>query len=158
MPEAKRTSPEETFDSVIVPALAMARRDHDDGDLDATDLQVVVRAAREVAEEVAELRTPPVSHPDERVRVLVCPARDETEYVVAELLALTLDSNLWEVRVAGDETLAAELIEVVADYRPAVVVIATMPPGGLSHASRLPSKRNDRPSTCCGRALPRWSR
>jgi predicted PurR-regulated permease PerM len=135
--EAKRTSPEETFDAVIVPALCLARRDREEGDLDAADLRFVVRAAREVAEEVAELSTAPAGNPDERVRVLLCPARDEVEYVAAELLALTLDPNRWEVRVAGDETLASELMEQVADFRPAIVVISAMPPGGLSHARYL---------------------
>src|SRR5262249_20839297 len=52
---AKETSPDQAFDTVVVPALCLARRDRDDGKLEPADLQFVVTAAREVAEEVAEL-------------------------------------------------------------------------------------------------------
>ena len=142
---AKATSPEAAFDDVIVPALCLARRDRDDGALDPADLQFVVRAAREVAEEVADLREVPTGAPGEdRVRVLLCAARDGAEQVAAELLGLTLDSNRWEVKVAGDETLASELVEMVADFRPAVVVISTLPPGGMSHARYLVTRLRQR--------------
>ena len=141
---AKEHGPEETFDQVIVPALCLARRDHDESDLDAADLRYVNAATREVAEEVAELREVPSGNANERARVLLCPARDETEHVVASLLALTLDPNRWEVKVAGDETLASELVEQVAEFKPAVVVIATMPPGGLSHARYLVTRLRQR--------------
>lgn len=141
---AKEHSAEATFDDVLVPALCLARRDNQEGDLDAADLRFVNHATREVAEEVAELREVPGDTAAERRRVLVCPARDETEHVAAELLGLTLDPNRWEVKVAGDEALASELVEQVADFRPAVVVIATMPPGGLSHAKYLVTKLRQR--------------
>ncbi len=134
--EAKASGPDAVFDKIVVPALCMARRDHEDGDLDTADVRFIVRAAREVAEEVNELRQP-WSGAEQRVRVLVCPARDEAEQVAAELLAMSLDPNRWEVRVAGDETLASELIEQVGEFRPAVVVLATLPPGGVSHARYL---------------------
>ena len=138
--EANRTSPEETLDTVIVPALGLARRDSEDGDLETADLKFVADAAREIATEVVDLRGPLEDGPGaarERVRVLLCPARDETEHVAAELLALTLDPARWEVKIAGDETLASELVDQVAEFRPAVIVIAAMPPGGLSHARYL---------------------
>jgi predicted PurR-regulated permease PerM len=134
---AKQTSLEEAFDSVIVPALCLARRDRDEGNLEAADLRMVVNAAREVAEEVAELREPGNGTTQERLRVLICPARDDAENLAAHLLALTLDSHRWEVKVAGDETLASELITMIEEFHPAVVVIATLPPGGVSHARYL---------------------
>jgi hypothetical protein len=78
------------------------------------------------------------------LRLLLCPARDKTEQFAAELLALTLDPNRWEVKVAGDETLASELVELVAEFRPAVVLITVMPPGGLSHARYLLTRLRQR--------------
>ncbi|MDY3554585.1 AI-2E family transporter [Gemmata sp. JC717] len=122
------------LDSVVVPALCLARRDHHEGDLDKSDLHYVATAAREIAEEVAELR-PVTEHPAEsRVRLLIAPARDEAEHVAAEVFALTLDPSRWEVKIVGDETLASELITQVDEFRPAVVLIATLPPGGVTHA------------------------
>jgi predicted PurR-regulated permease PerM len=145
--EAEESSPEAAFDTVIVPALCLARRDHQEGDLDAADLRFVVQAAREIAvqiAEAAEARPAKVSSDEARVRVLLCPARDEAEHVAAELLAQTLDPHRWEVKVTGDETLASELVELVEAFRPAVVVIATMPPGGLSHARYLMTRLRPR--------------
>jgi hypothetical protein len=107
-------------------------------------MKFVISAAREVAVEVVDLREVPVEHVEERVRVLLCPARDESEHVAAELLALTLDPNRWEVKIAGDETLASELVELAAEFRPAVVVIATLPPGGISHARYLVTRVRQR--------------
>lgn len=135
--EAKKTSPEAVFDDVIIPALTLARNDQQEGDLGDEEMNYIVTAAREVAEEVAELRTAPAGNSDERIRVLLCPARDKTELLAAELLAMTLDPSRWEVKVAGVETLASELVELVASFRPAVVVVTAMPPGGLSHARYL---------------------
>lgn len=140
---AKQTSPEEAFDSVMVPALCLARNDCAEGNLEPADLRFVVGAVREIAEEVAREREANGTT-DERVRVLLTPARDEAEYVATELLSLTLDPNRWEVKIAGDETLASELVEMIADFRPAVVLIATMPPGGLSHARYLVTRVRQR--------------
>ena len=147
--EANRTTPEEAFDTVIVPALCLAKRDREDGDLDPADLKYVVAAAREVAVEVAGLRDAPaavVAETDarDRVRVLLCPARDEAEHVASDLLALTLGTARWDVKVSGDETLASELIDQVAEFRPAVVVIASLPPGGLSHVRYLLTRLRQR--------------
>jgi predicted PurR-regulated permease PerM len=141
---AKENTGEATFDDVLVPALCLARRDNLEGDLDAADLRFVNAATREVAEEVAELREVPAGSAADRRRVLLCPARDATEHVAAELLALTLDPNRWEVKIAGDETLASELVAQVADFAPQVVVITTMPPGGLSHARYLVTRLRQR--------------
>jgi hypothetical protein len=102
------------------------------------DFRFAIRAAREVASEIGELReqTQEPYH-DERVRLLVVPARDEAEHVAAEILAGELDSAKWEVRVAGDEMLASELVAAVEEFRPAAVVFAALPPGGMSHCRYL---------------------
>jgi predicted PurR-regulated permease PerM len=138
---AGRDGPDAALESVIVPALCLARRDLDDGDLDPMDFQVAIRAAREVADEVAELRQVVVSEPGmQRIRVLVAPTRDEAEHVAADILAGALDPVRWETQVTGDETLASELIEAIQAFHPAVVVLATLPPGGLSHCRYLVSR------------------
>jgi predicted PurR-regulated permease PerM len=131
---ARESGPEAALETVVVPALGLARRDRDGGELDPADFRFAIHAAREVATEVTDLRGPTETRPDEeRVRVLVCPARDEAENVAAEILAGMLDPAKWEVRVAGDEMLASELVATVGEFRPAAVVIVALPPGGLAH-------------------------
>jgi predicted PurR-regulated permease PerM len=138
---AEADGPDAALEAVIVPALGIARRDLDDGDLDPADFQFAVRAAREVVAEVADLRKlPAVSDREERVRVLVVPTRDEAEHVAAEALATALDPTRWEARVAGDEMLASELAEAVEEFAPAVVVLVALLPGGLAHCRYLVSR------------------
>jgi predicted PurR-regulated permease PerM len=135
---AGKEGPDPALETVLVPALGLARRDLDDGDLDPADFRFVIRAAREVAHEIGELREPAAVQPDaERIRVLVVPARDEAEHVAADILAGALDPARWETRVAGEETLASELVAAILEFRPSVVVLATLPPGGLSHCRYL---------------------
>jgi hypothetical protein len=135
---AKADGPDAALESVIVPALCLARRDLDDGDLEPADFHYAVHAAREVAEEVGGLRGEVVVGAEtDRVRVLVVPARDEAEHVVAEIFGGVLDHTRWDVRVTGDETLASELVSMVNEFQPAVVVIVVLPPGGLSHCRYL---------------------
>jgi hypothetical protein len=146
------------LETVVVPALCIARRDLDDGDLDPADFRSAVRSAREIVEELGQLR-PETEHarPDEsRVRVLVVPARDEAEHVAAESFALMLNPARWEARVAGDEMLASELLAAVDEFRPAVVVLVALPPGGLSHCRYLVNRlRAKSPGTRI--AVGRWT-
>ena len=69
--------------------------------------------------------------------MLVCPARDEAENVAAEILAALLEPGKWEVRVAGDEVLASEMIAKIEEFQPAAIVLISLPPGGLSHCRYL---------------------
>jgi len=145
---AKESGTDEAFEKVVIPALCMARRDADEGDLDVTALRFVVRGAREVASEVSDMRPlRPDSHIGTRIRVLVVPARDEAEHVAADILAGTLDPTQWDVRVPGDEMLASELIAAVEDFQPAVVVLVALPPGGISHCRYLVNRLKSRCSS-----------
>jgi predicted PurR-regulated permease PerM len=135
---AKESGPDAALETVLVPALGVARRDLQDGDIDATDFRFVVRAAREIVAEVGDLRQPPSGAPDEdRVKVLIVATRDEAEHTAAEALASSLDPTRWEVRVGADELLASEFVSTVEEFDPAVVVLVTLPPGGLSHCRYL---------------------
>jgi predicted PurR-regulated permease PerM len=138
---AEKAEPEAVFDAVVIPALCMARRDHESNAIDAGDVKFAVTASREIGEEVADTKPIPASAPDEfRPRVLLCPARDELDHVAIDLLAHLIDPVRWEVEVAADETLASELLAKVEAFRPDVVVLGALPPGGLSHCRYLAAR------------------
>jgi predicted PurR-regulated permease PerM len=136
--EAEKMSPEAVFDTVIVPALCLAKRDHVEGNLSDAELAFAVRAAREVAEEVEATRSGDraleANGSDTRVPVLLCPAKDEVDRAAVELLAELLDPSRWEVHVAADDTLVSELLAAIGEHKPAAVVVGAVPPGGLSHS------------------------
>jgi len=138
---AEESKPEEVFDTVVIPALCAARRDHEDNNIDAADLKFAISAAREIGAEVADTVVVGPVPPDEvRPRVLLCPARDELDHVGIDLLGHVISPAQWEVEIAADETLASELLGRVEKFRPDVVVLGALPPGGLSHCRYLAAR------------------
>jgi predicted PurR-regulated permease PerM/methanogenic corrinoid protein MtbC1 len=135
---ANTSSPDEAMENIVIPALSLIRRDRDLGELDQTAFRFAVHAVREIVTELEEMREPhPVERREERVRLLVCPARDEAENVAAEILAEILEPTRWEVRVVGNEMLASELVESIEEFRPVAVALIALPPGGMSHCRYL---------------------
>jgi predicted PurR-regulated permease PerM len=138
---AKESSPDNALDTVVIPALSLVRRDFQEGEVDENTFNYAIHATREVAAELEELREPSgageVGH---RVRVLISPARDQAEQTAADILGATLDEQRWEVRMAGDQTLASELVTMVEEFQPVVIVLVTLPPGGLAHCRYLVSR------------------
>ena len=138
--EAERVGPDAVYDDMIVPALCLAKRDHEQGDLSEADLRFAVRAAREVADEVEATRKAATADEaaaaavQDRLPVLLYPAKDDVDRTAVDILAGLLDPGRWEVRVATVDTLVSELLATIADLKPAAVVIGAVPPGGLSHS------------------------
>jgi predicted PurR-regulated permease PerM len=129
---------EQVFDDVLVPVLVTARRDAADGRLSDDDLRFVTESVREIAEEVPEAgpgEAPPAGL--RPIRVLVIPAKDAVDRAAADLFARLLDPALWEVEAAPANALTSELVERIEKSRPAVAVIAALPPGGLAHTRYL---------------------
>ena len=154
----EKAEPEAVYDEVLIPALCMARRDHEGSSMDAGDVKFAVNAAREIGAEVADAKlVPPAAPDDDRPRVLLCPARDELDHVAIDLLSYLIDPARWEVEVAADETLASELLAKVEAFRPDVVVLGALPPGGLSHCRYLVARlKKAFPSTKV--IVGRWGR
>jgi len=56
------------------------------------------------------------------------------------MFARLLDPNVCDTHVVSTDRLVSEIVELVAEERPSIVCIASLPPGGLSH-TRLICKR-----------------
>ena len=138
MAVAKAKGAENALETVIIPALCLVRREHEDGEIDQSIFRYAIHAAREIAAEIEDLIEPASPQPNEsQARVLICPARDEAENIAADILAATLEPGKWEVKVAGSETLASELVTTVEAFQPNAVVLVALPPGGLVHCRYL---------------------
>jgi len=145
--KADGATPESVFDQILVPALCIAKRDLQEGDLSADDAKYAVRATREIAEEVA-VQNPASAEErepiDDRVRLLLCPARDEIDHLGVELFSHLLEPEKWEIEIAADEILASELLAKVEEFQPSAVVIGSLPPGGLAHTRYLATRLHAR--------------
>jgi hypothetical protein len=140
---------EQIFDAVLLPALKYARRDRQLGRLAEDGEQFVLRATREILEDFTSL-TPTseseatdslaadeVSAPLLKVRILGCPARDEADELALLMLRQLFVSSRYDVEVMSDAVLTSEVVGMIGAKNPAVIVIATLSPGGLAQTRYL---------------------
>jgi predicted PurR-regulated permease PerM len=136
-------APAETvFDTVLVPTLVFARRDRERDDLSEDDEEFVLRATREIGEDLAERLVPREAdstddgeHPP-RKHLLACPAHDVEDEAVLRLLAATLSPDRWEVELRSPTDLVSLLVSSV-EKEPDQICIAALPPGGMAHTRYL---------------------
>jgi predicted PurR-regulated permease PerM len=156
--EYLKTHPaEQIYDDVLVPALNYVRRDRELGRLTENDEQFVFQATREILEDLST-REPRIiessSNASEaamvidenpsavlpKVRIIGCPARDEADELALLMFRQLLDSTRYEIELMSDETLTSEVVSLVGEKSPALICIATLPPGGLAQARYLCKK------------------
>ncbi len=138
-----KDDPRAVFDATVIPALAMVKAARQAGQLDADDERQVTAIAGEVVdaavlevrrrtgEEAAELVG------DRKIRVLACPASDETDRLSLVALDGLLPPARWEVKVTGVATLTSELVAQAVEFDPDVICIAALPPDGIAHVRYL---------------------
>jgi predicted PurR-regulated permease PerM/methanogenic corrinoid protein MtbC1 len=139
----KGCPPEKVFDELLVPALALAKRDRERDDLSEADQRYVVQATREIIEDVGERQeaTAPApaapEHPPVKVRLLGCAAGGGADLLGVEMLRKLLDPARWDVELLGDESMTSDVLAAVVDTKPAVICVGSLPPGGLAHTRYL---------------------
>jgi len=139
---------EKIYDEVLVPALNYAKRDRSLGRLAENDQQLIFQATREILEDLDESkpensssrttfseatmidRNSPFTVP--KVLIVGCPVRDEANELALLMFGQLLDPARYELALLAHETLTAEVIEQIAEKSPALVCIASLPPGGLA--------------------------
>ena len=146
---------EEVYDEMLIPALNHTRRDVQRNYLTDDDQQSVLAGVREslrqtdavlLAESAIKMAPQDRTPADQSdipaatikpLKILGCPARDDTDCVGLEMLRQLLDPTRWDLEVTAVETLTSELAARIAEDAPAIVCIASLPPGGMSHARYL---------------------
>ena len=147
---AKTSSLEQVYDGILVPALNYLKRDRACDDLTEADEQYILRATREIVEDLGERQTAavimaaiPVATSaasitlPRKAHILACPGHDEADRLALEMFRQLLDPTRWDVEVLSIEMLSAEMIALAGEKAPAVVCIGAMPPGGLAHTRYL---------------------
>jgi predicted PurR-regulated permease PerM len=136
--------PELVFDRLVGPALSYFKRDLEHDLLTEQDRQFVLKASREIVDELGERLHPAsedtaeeaveVRRVSPRVRILACPADGGADEVAIEMLRQLLSPARWDVQAAGDDVLAGELLESVSSRHVPLVCIGSLRPGGLAHS------------------------
>jgi len=139
---------ESVFDEVLVPALLLARRDSERGELGSDELEAVYQATRGVLDElvfrqqqISRLASAPVGEEPavEKpvVPALSFPAHDEGDEMALRMLGLLLEPSGCRLEVFSSRSLSAELLQRVGEEKPAFVVLAALAPGGLAQSRHL---------------------
>jgi predicted PurR-regulated permease PerM len=127
---------ERAFDADVIPALRLTKEAAVSGELTPAATTVCLDTLRDVLDDLPVPDQPAIRVAD-RPRVLVVPAKDEVDEVACELLARTLSPVRWDVTIGSTATLTGELADSLPAIDPAVVVIGSVPPGGVSHVRYL---------------------
>ena len=128
---------EQVFDEVLLPVLSHAARDRNRARIDAAEERAVVSAVRELVEEVGDPPDAPISGPLERITVVGFAARGEADAVALLMLRDLLVPSGVDLEIGAPGRLSAEVVQHVRERDVRVVVVASMPPGGLSQARYL---------------------
>lgn len=140
---------EQTYDGLLIPALMYTQRNLENRNLTDDDQHYILGAAREVVKQIAALpQAAPESAsqpgPDEdvatvlqKVRILGCPARSETDEVALLMLKELLDSKRYDITLMTNSSLVSDVVALVEREKPALICIAALPPGGIAHTRLL---------------------
>ncbi len=139
--------PETVFDEVFLPALTQLKTSRVMGQTDAEEDGRITAVAREVLDEVLdEIREKPTGEEEfvERIRVVACPAQDEFDQLSLLIMTSCLKPTYWDVRIHSVTKLASEMLSDIAEFDPQVILIGSLPPGGVAHARYLVKRLRQR--------------
>lgn len=149
--EARDRPIAEVCDSVLLPALTLAKRDFERGELAEDDKQAVLETTHSLATELGEFEAivskpvPAVEEPvgtaarqaRPKVPVVALPAADEFDELALTLVRPLLERPGAQVEMLSAKSLSAEMAERVEHESPAFVFVAALAPGGLAQARYL---------------------
>lgn len=138
-----RTHPvEQAYDEVLLPALVLAKKNRERGELTADDEKFLVQVTRVVLDELVpqleaqrDTDVPDVHAPP--VLVFGCPARDELDELALHMFRQLVESARCRFEVLSAHTLSAEMLARVQEENPTLVCIAALPPEGMAHTRYL---------------------
>jgi predicted PurR-regulated permease PerM len=134
----KTHSAAEVYDQVLVPALVLAKENRDDGDFSPQDERNLHQAMSEILDGVPLRDDASDGQLDgQTTLVLGCPAHDEFDRLALVMFHKLLDSAKCRFEVLSDMKLSSEVLAQVEHDSPAVLCIASLPPGGLAHIRYL---------------------
>ena len=146
----------EVYDTVLIPALALAERDRRRGDIDEDRQKFIFQSLKDMIEDLGDRpKEEPAkkAHEDEveahdgaelvvvstaaKPCILLLPARNEADEIAATMLAQLVETSGFRVETISETVLAGELANLIAQRQADVVCISAMPPAAATHARYL---------------------
>lgn len=136
----------ELYDSLLIPALALAEKDRHESGLDEQHLKFIYRSTRELLEELGENTSQSPSEPSPAApvgKILCIPARDEADELVGLMLVQILRRAGYEAE-STSIGFVEDMLQHVKDCRPDVLFISALPPLAVTHARSLCRRAHQR--------------
>jgi predicted PurR-regulated permease PerM len=155
----RQHSREETFDDLLVPAIARLDSDQEIGSLDREDRRFVLDAIETIGRALSDLPSEPASGDGaavgtdavaapalslERPKALGCPAQDDADETALRLLSLLLDPARQEMVVLSSHLLASEVLVAVEREQPVAICFGATSRDGLVQARYLVKRLRER--------------
>jgi predicted PurR-regulated permease PerM len=144
---------EQVADKILVPALVLTRRDHGRGVLDEDDEQFILRCTCDLVDDLGSLgdvlarpapatssekpNGPPKETEQSRVRVLAFAGSDEVDDLAVYIFQQLLRPDGAVIEGASARMLTSEIVALVGREHAKIVLIGTLPPGGLAQTRYL---------------------
>jgi predicted PurR-regulated permease PerM len=146
----------EVYDTVLIPALALAETHWQLGELNEAKHTFIVQSLKDMLqvrvereqEKNSEVRPEPAALVDENsgsveriespsLSILCLPARSEADEIASLLLMQVLEGSGCLVHAVLVTSLASEMVDLVEQRQPDVVCISATPPAAVMHARHL---------------------
>jgi hypothetical protein len=143
---------EETYETVLIPALYIARKDHGRHSLSDEDLHFIVQATQEIVDDVgmhvAQTTGPEAPTADDlpsanqppplpKVRLVASPVRGIVDEIALVMLTQHLDPTRYEIETLSATSLASEVVSYVEQQHVGLVYLGGIAPGGLAQIRYL---------------------
>lgn len=137
----KAHTPIEACDDILLPALALAERDQERGELPQATQHYIWEATRQVVEDLFPEPTAASATHDapasvHRLYIIGTPAQDAADEMALAMLSNLAPANV-EFAATPIKMLASELIGHLTERRPALVCISSLGPVGMAHTRYL---------------------
>jgi hypothetical protein len=151
----EKSSLVEVYDSLLLPALALAERERHSGELDEFRHRFICQSLRDLIDELADWeqeRRQRAAHADGestafdadrivpnglKLCILCLPARDVADEIAGAMLTRVLHLSGFCAEPVSVMALASEMVKLVADRGADVVCVSAMPPAAVIHARYL---------------------
>jgi predicted PurR-regulated permease PerM/methylmalonyl-CoA mutase cobalamin-binding subunit len=126
------------FDEIVIPALAMAERDRQTGQLDTRREEFIVQSIHEFVTELTEADTTPLaSRPARATRIFCLPAASAADEIAAAMCAHFLTQEGFPTISFPVTESPGQLIKALGAQSDDVVCISAVPPFSGGHARKV---------------------
>jgi predicted PurR-regulated permease PerM len=129
----------EVYTEILLPTLLHAKRDRNSGELDEDNHTFVLQGVRDSQENLAAAISEQLKDAVSTNKVVAAgfPGRDEGDELVLRMLGQLLRQAGYSLEVVSSDKLTAEMMDHLEEEAPALVVIGSLPPGGLAQVRYL---------------------